>query len=632
MGKSKINLFKSKSFRRGAQMKHSQVNYKILNCKKCGKDIKYQDKCSPNHVLSGHFRACKGKIENEEVEIEFIEYDDYDISINSSSNSNSNIMMMSQSNCCPRQFLFQDCLEKKYISTKHALKINKTKSNDERANISDVLKIFNFSINEGLSNSSIDNLLKLFHGILSTNEVIIPLPNNHSTLHRQCKDGIISSENSMFNLLEWKYSLDEDLFPLHRNYVTFYSYDVMEIISEMLLNIDPLKFVRNPDSRTTSTGDRIYEDFSTGNNFQYLTEAIRNNSGNPNAVALCIGITLDETQIRSGARTFTPVYIYILNAYDDQFRMELLGFAPENKLPYSNEAIKKTLNETYNSNKTKGKKGIINNIIKYHKRKFQLQYLYDILKKTLDSQSNGVKFRVGRFDNVNGYEIEAYIHLCIISGDNKQLDYLGGISMRSNSKPCRICNTEQCHSIDNEQCIGTFRDDNEMQRIGKLLQVAIKDHCSLQNSKLPESITDAYKLCKQNGMLITAGENPLIKLFEWQYTRNISSFYKSLVPDVLHTFIKGLMEYAITWSYICFKTLQEVDQAYSSNLSDIDDRIKNFPTIQSLKIFDTKQRHRFKDGISELFKNSSNHKNKHEDTGFFAGGSIEAWKIPQLLF
>ena len=64
MGKSKINLFKSKSFRRGAQMKHCQVNYKILNCKKCGKDIKYQDKCSPNHVLRGHFRACKGKIEN----------------------------------------------------------------------------------------------------------------------------------------------------------------------------------------------------------------------------------------------------------------------------------------------------------------------------------------------------------------------------------------------------------------------------------------------------------------------------------------------------------------------------------------------------------------------------------------
>lgn len=129
-----------------------------------------------------------------------------------------------------------------------------------------------------------------------------------------------------------------------------------------------------------------------------LTNAIREDHNNSDGVALCIGITLDDTIVYSGKRSMTPVYMFILNAIDESFEMILLGFAPSDKLPYSDNDIYKKLNETFKSRK--GKKGVIAEIIKSNKWQLQINYLYDIISPILATQSNGTLLRVGSFNDL----------------------------------------------------------------------------------------------------------------------------------------------------------------------------------------------------------------------------------------
>ena len=250
---------------------------------------------------------------------------------------------------------FQKKLEKEY---KRDLTINKRKGDDKPASVEDTLDIYNFAINVNMSNTETDGLLDLFHRIHKNHNISVPLPHNHKTLQRQC-GGIISESNDkcVFRLLQWEYSLDERVFPEdHKDVTTAYSYDIKEIISEALLNMDPSKFVRIPDNRSLDNGERIYEEYTTGDHFKLLSEAVKKK--NSNDTALCIGLTLDGTQTYSGKRTFTPVYIFVLNAFDNCFQMILLGYAPTDELPYTRGDIENGLYETYprRNNRKTGKK------------------------------------------------------------------------------------------------------------------------------------------------------------------------------------------------------------------------------------------------------------------------------------
>lgn len=99
----------------------------------------------------------------------------------------------------------------------------------------------------------------------------------------------------------------------------------------------------------------------------------------------------------------------------------------------------------------------------------------------------------------------------------------------------------------------------------------------------------------------------------------------------MHTVLKGFVEDAIAWTVVCLYALSDIDWEYSDNMNLIDKRIKQFPVNQSLVVFPNNPNLRWCEGISHLFKNSWRRKGD-SITGFFANGSIEAWKLPQLLF
>lgn len=247
----------------------------------------------------------------------------------------------------------------------------------------------------------------------------------------------------------------------------------------------------------------------------------------------------------------------------------------------------------------------------------------------MTTQLHGILLRVGRFDNPLGFEINANIHLAIISGDNLQLEFLTSTNFRCSTLKCRICTSQNCNAVDMCDCIGEFRDDVDMQEVSRNLELTMKSELKRTNGRISVETKQVMDIGKRVGL--KAGYNKLIDLFKWQNERGINGFFKSLAPDYLHTVVKGIIEDVIAWSMCCILAINGLDKSYATNLYHLDDRIKHFPIIQSLDIFPNKKVFRWFDGISHLFKGSWNSKGK-ATTGFFANGSIEGWKLPQLLF
>ena len=129
----------------------------------------------------------------------------------------------------------------------------------------------------------------------------------------------------------------------------------------------------------------------------------------------------------------------------------------------------------------------------------------------------------------------------------------------------------------------------------------------MDNRPLPPAYKKYYKDAKTVG--IKSGYNKLYRLFKQQNKQNIMSFHLSLVPDNLHTLSKGFIEYCISWTMCCLLKVKDTDKDnFGSNITQLDNRIKKFPTIQSLTIFSNKYIVRFINGISHLFKTSWNKK------------------------
>jgi hypothetical protein len=122
-----------------------------------------------------------------------------------------------------------------------------------------------------------------------------------------------------------------------------------------------------------------------------------------------------------------------------------------------------------------------------------------------------------------------------------------------------------------------------MQQIGTDRKLALFDHCKNHGYKRDVNFLIYEKLANKVG--INSGYNKLIDLFIWSYKRKIWSFYQSKAPDYLHTFIIGYIADAIAWAMICIVKISQIDNQYKFNMKYLDERIKHFPRIQSLNIF-----------------------------------------------
>jgi len=235
-----------------------------------------------------------------------------------------------------------------------------------------------------------------------------------------------------------------------------------------------------------------------------------------------------------------------------------------------------------------------------------------------------------------------YPMLSLVTGDNEELNKLGGQSIatgksktkkeRSFKMCCRICVSTDCICDLKWDYLNPpkIRDDKEMDALGKAGQSAVYNKfLRLTGSTLASTSktlrtrdAEIFKQLKRHN--IYPGENKLYQHFAWQNEQGVLSFHLALVPDILHTVLKGVVEYAIHWTWDILCCISKLDVYFATVCAEFDERISSFPFIQALRFFPNC---RFCHGVSPFMKDSTNSSSGTS----FSSGSLEAWKLQNLL-
>ena len=314
-----------------------------------------------------------------------------------------------------------------------SIKLNK--KGDKTACVQNNIDISSFVVDNNLSGTQFEDLMKLINNVVSreckaqSSVSTTIFPKSIKVLKKQTMKNIIGGDDkdTLFQLKKFEYRLDLEVFPNHDKKVTAFSYNILQIIADELLNMDPINFITKPDIKfafVEKTKERLFSDYTTGLHFEELHKFVTINGLFDKRVVLCIGLTLDETTTYSGKRSFTPVYLFILNVINGDFKMHLIGYAPGDKLPYSKKEISHAITTNFQSNQKKIT--IIKYCIRHSLRQFQRKFLYDISKVILTTQVQGIQLQIGPFNNPSSFVIHAFIHLVMITGDHAQLEYLSG--------------------------------------------------------------------------------------------------------------------------------------------------------------------------------------------------------------
>jgi len=166
-----------------------------------------------------------------------------------------------------------------------------------------------------------------------------------------------------------------------------------------------------------------------------------------------------------------------------------------------------------------------------------------------------------------------------------------------------------------------------MEILGKMAEQAwIKYICSKPNtlSEFEKSILQQSK----NQSIVNIA-NPLPRMFRFQSSVHpTANLYSSLPFDRLHTLYKGLVEFILCWICCVIIRISSLDQKkYRYSMSSIDSAIQNFPRHHSLSVFGN---FLFHAGITNHI--SVDMSVNSMASAYMMTGSLEAYKIPQLLF
>ena len=479
-----------------------------------------------------------------------------------------------------------------------------------------------------LSAKQADGVLKTFENILNRHNAHVPLPSSFREIDRR----VFEDMKQVRQIKEFKYSYPVTFFgaelkdlvgkPLKLAAVGV-CFDFCETIGHHLLNLkDNENFIREPDIQRHN-GVRIYEDYTTSKHFENVTLALRRRTQNEKAIALAIGFTLDAAKLGKSTGSMCPLLVYIPNLVNDDYAMLFIGYVPI-KFSYSKKVLIKLM-------QNQGCKSVsrCEEILQMIMRKIKLNFIYDALQQIIPLGNTGMELMLR--DEKGATETLPFVFpiLSLMTGDNEELHKLAGQTIKAKSskkklskKICRICTSGDCiRDLDWGEESPMVRADSQMEKLGKLGE-----------ELMHRRFAGDYQLTVRDKMLlrhlahwnVKPGFNPLYEFFYWQVSEKVLSFHLALVPDILHTVLKGLAEYAIHWSWDCISCLQKLDPDFCDNIVVFDERMTKFPYIQSFRFFPNC---RFRAGVSNFMKAST----KSSSGTAFSSGGIEAWKLQNLL-
>ena len=393
------------------------------------------------------------------------------------------------------------------------------------------------------------------------------------------------------------------------------AFSLKDVIANALLDIKNIEnFITKPIIIRINDGltnERVYKDYVTGLQFEnycnYLNANYRYDQNVP--LPLCLGITMDtSTANTTRTRSECPVCLYILNVRNDDFKMHLLGYAPVT-FPYSNEELHALL-----SARGCAISSLRNQIIKLIKTKVLYDFLYKLLEPINEYSLNGINVLIGTNNNT---VYKVYPKICVIAGDTEMSDKINGTNYMRNQMKCRMCtNTNISKPVFCNYTDFSYRDWRESFRLGTdgeiILRNELFQRCKendLMNTSAQYNAVNSKLLkrkLKERSML--PGQNNLHSLLAFQSPNFELNLHTMLVPDVLHTFYKGIVDFAISHALIiltCVQLLskkQHLTNGYSNIMSEIDKRIINFTHSDALQ---PTRSCNFKNGISCFISDAS---------------------------
>ena len=161
-------------------------------------------------------------------------------------------------------------------------------------------------------------------------------------------------------------------------------------------------------------------------------------------------------------------------------------------------------------------------------------------------------------------------------------------------------------------------------RVFSLQQVRFRDHNDTElHSTLAGSIRTLQilnKMGRASGFKMTGdmhrqlhrtkifglkgGENCLFKVARWQVQRGIGRGLPAMIfPDLLHTFLKGMIECVCGWTLQIIRRISKLDENFRTAMGKVEkSMVSMLPTLQA---FFPVRPYAFHDGVFELIKDKA---------------------------
>jgi len=405
-----------------------------------------------------------------------------------------------------------------------------------------------------------------------------------------------------------------------------YYVNIMTRIGDYLLSVMNANFHIVPLLEYGVDGLRQFSSYPSGTLFQSYCELTTKRFG-PSFFPLMVGIYSDASHC-STTRSACPLFMNIMNVTGTCYRSVLLGYCPL-KLPYTQRELGDIIEEN-GGTISKESLRCINNLML---RKAMDSYIFRVMEPILQYQHCGLKVRIGK--DLDSSVIQNMVpYFSHSMGDSAAQHGIAGVSPMAMCSPCRCCMTFDCSVISKKQLIVPRNQDMMAHLSTHLEALQITRTIKGLKGSITRRLTITEKKMQRQGKEcnVLPGRMKLPQL-HMHVPKDFNNFYMALSVDLLHTLLKGMLEYIASWVLqivlAISKSKNHMFTLFKGCAKRLDALMSAFPRFHAL--FPVKW-HRFPKGATSFMKSEALKGGKPgAGVGMFSGG-FPAWHFPTMLF
>ena len=448
-------------------------------------------------------------------------------------------------------------------------------------------------------------------------------------------NALMKNAEKFCKVQQWRFSYDKDYFGVENKTHTMkgptgIGFNIFELIAEKMLTCNPNEFHGTPLEIWNHKNQHLTSSFPTSMKMKKTYEKLllrlggksRDHEGRP-YVLLCIGLSKDKAAMNATRNvSATPVVFQILNLLNKvSEKTTLLGITPQDdqySLAMKHALLKEKLKCSIQKRRDRA--------IRFSQRDVMNQYLKKlIVDPMLKYQESGFLMQVGTGEG--SYQVVAFPEISLLYADNQDQDDSGGVSSGGVGRKCRICDSKVV--CQKPAHVGQKRNHEEMEALSKGLGRLDKSlfKSSLGSKKQTRRMNTGENDLAKKGKAdnVIPGENCLYALGKRSYDDNVhAGLHDMLTVDKLHTLLKGLILFSVSWTMQSCYALQDINESYANTVALIDAVFVSFPRQQAILPFLINN---MPQGISVYF--TEYHSNTYQGTGMQSGG-LTASRMPGI--